>query len=54
MDPKAGILQRSGIVITEKDNETIKKNNDIIRTLLDSIKARPELDDGSYHGDPII
>lgn len=54
MDQKAGLLQRSGIVITEADSEAIKKNNDIIRTLLDSIKAHPGLDDGSYHGDPII
>lgn len=55
MDSKMGLLQRSGIVMTEKDNEVIKKNNDVIRTLLDSIKAHPASElDGSYHGDPII
>lgn len=53
MDTKAGLLQRSGIVMTDKDNEALKKNNDVIRTLLDAIKTRPELD-SSYHGDPII
>lgn len=39
MKPEDGLLQRSGIHMTQEDNDKIKKNNDIIRTLLDSIST---------------